>query len=215
MIGGSRIDLDLLAGVLHRPVIELLDDVELGAARRLLIESDGAFAFRHDLIRAALAASATAGRAALLHREAARFLNNRVDADPITVAHHAQLGGDLELAARSLRAAAVRAADRFDHATAEDLLDDAIRLHPDAEGWLDRARVRTRRGRYLEAYDDVARCSGAAALEVGAWASYFDRRFDQALQYAQDGELVADDPGIRARCLTVGGRTHHAAGDLE
>jgi hypothetical protein len=35
------------------------------------------------------------------------------------------------------------------------------------------------------------------------------------LQYAQDGELVADDPGIRARCLTVGGRTHHAAGDLE
>ena len=215
VIGGSRIDLDLLAGVLHRPVIELLDDVELGAARRLLIESDGAFAFRHDLIRAALAASATVGRAALLHREAARLLNNRIDADPIMVAHHAQLGGDLELASRSLRAAAVRAAERFDHATAEGLLDDAIRLHPDAEGWLDRARVRTRRGRYVEAYDDVARCSGAAALEVGAWASYFDRRFDQALQYAQDGELVADDSGIRARCLTVGGRTHHAAGDLE
>src|SRR5664279_2855845 len=163
VIGGSRIDLDLLAGVLHRPVIELLDDVELGAARRLLIESDGAFAFRHDLIRAALAASATVGRAALLHREAARLLNNRIDADPIMVAHHAQLGGDLELASRSLRAAAVRAAERFDHATAEGLLDDAIRLHPDAEGWLDRARVRTRRGRYVEAYDDVARSNQPSA----------------------------------------------------
>ncbi|HYN72152.1 MAG TPA: BTAD domain-containing putative transcriptional regulator [Nakamurella sp.] len=215
VIGGSRIDLDLLAGVLHRPVIELLDDVELGAARRLLIESDGVFAFRHDLIRAALAASATAGRSALLHREAARFLSDRIEADPIEVAHHAQLGGDLELAARALRAAAVRAAELFDHATAEGLLDDALRLHPDAEGWLDRARVRTRRGHYAGAYEDVARCSGAAALEVGAWASYFDRRFDQALQYAQDGELAADDPAVRARCLTVGGRTYHAAGDLE
>ena len=214
MIGGSRIDLDLLAGLLQRPVIELLDDVELGAARRLLIESDGSFAFRHDLIRAALAASATAGRSALLHREAARLLNHRIDADPIEVAHHAELGGDPGLAARALRTAAVRAAELFDHATAEGLLDDALRLHPDPECWLDRARVRTRRGRYPEAYDDVARCSGAAALEVGAWASYFDRRFDEALQYAQDGELAADDPGIRARCLTVGGRTHHAAGDL-
>jgi len=215
VLGGPRIDLDLLAGVLHRPVIELLDDVELGAARRLLTESDGAFAFRHDLVRAALAASATAGRSGLLHREAARLLNGRIAADPIEVAHHAELGGDLDLAARALRAAAVRAAELFDHATAEGLLDEAVRLHPDAEGWLDRARVRTRRGRYPEAYDDVARCSGAAALEVGAWASYFDRRFDQALQYAQDGELAATDLGIRARCLTVGGRTYHAAGDLE
>jgi hypothetical protein len=193
----------------------LLDDVELGAARRLLIESGGAFAFRHDLIRVALAASATAGRQALLHRAAAHLLHSRTDADPIEVAHHARLGGDTALAARSLRAAAVRAAEQFDHATAEGLLDDALRPHPDADGWLDRARMRTRRGRYAEAYEDVARCSGAAALEVGAWASYFDRRFDQALRFAQDGELAADDPGVRARCLTVGGRTYHAAGDLE
>jgi len=193
----------------------LLDDVELGAARRLLIESGGALAFRHDLIRVALAASATAGRQALLHRAAAHLLHSRTDADPIEVAHHAQLGGDAALAARSLRAAAVRAAEQFDHATAEGLLDDALRPHPDADGWLDRARMRTRRGRYAEAYEDVARCSGAAALEVGAWASYFDRRFDQALRFAQDGELAADDPGVRARCLTVGGRTYHAAGDLE
>ena len=171
VIGGPRIDLDLLAGVLHRPVIELLDDLEVGAARWLLVESDGVFAFRHDLICAALAASATAGRSALLHREAARFLDVRTDADPIEVAHHARLGGDLELAARALRQAAVRAAELFDHTTAEGLLDDALRLHPDSEGWLDRARVRTRRGRYAEAYEDVARCSGAAALEVGAWAS--------------------------------------------
>ncbi len=212
---GPSIDLDLLAGVLRRPVIELLDEVERATARRLLIEDAGVFVFRHELVRAALAASATAGRSALLHRQAARFLAGRPHADPIEVAHHAQLGGDLELAASSLRAAAVRAAEGFDHATAEALLDDALRLHPDVDGWLDRARVRTRRGHYAGAYEDIGRCAGPAALEVGAWASYFDRRFEQALQFAQDGELAADDPAVRARCLTVGGRTHHAAGDLE
>jgi tetratricopeptide (TPR) repeat protein len=132
------------------------------------------------------------------------------------VADHARRGGDLELAAASLRAAAARAAERFDHATAESLLDDALSLHGDAVGWLDRARVRTRRGRYAAAYEDVelARSLGARALEVGAWASYFDRRFDQAIAFATDGATIAEDDAVRARCLTVAGRTHHAAGDL-
>ena len=76
--------------------------------------------------------------------------------------------------------------------------------------------MRTLRGHYEAAYEDVERAApaGAAALEVGAWASYFDRRFEQAVQFAQDGELAAEDPSVRARCLTVGGRTRHAAGDL-
>ena len=34
---------------------------------------------------------------------------------------------------------------------------------------------------------------GAAALEVGAWACYFDRRFAQAAQFAADGALAASD----------------------
>jgi tetratricopeptide (TPR) repeat protein len=132
------------------------------------------------------------------------------------VAHHARLGGDLALAARSLRTAAERAAERFDHAAAEALLDDALRLDPDPDGWLERARVRTRRGRYGEALQDVERAAraGAAALEVGAWACYFDRRFAQAAAFAADGALAAADPATRSRCLAVGGRTRHAAGDL-
>jgi hypothetical protein len=53
-----------------------------------------------------------------------------------------------------------------------------------------------------------------AALEVGAWASYFGRHFAQAAQFADDGAMAAADPATRARCLAVGGRTRHAAGDL-
>ena len=213
---GSGLDIDLLAAVLGRPAVELLDDAERAAARQFLADNDGTFSFRHELVREALAAGTTAGRAALLHRQAGRVLARRPAADPLTVARHARLGGDLELAARALRDAAARAAERFDHAAAEALLDDALSLHPEPRGWLARARVRTRRGRYADALGDVERALPAdpAALEVGAWASYFGRRFAQAAQFADDGAMAAADPATRARCLAVGGRTRHAAGDL-
>lgn len=214
---GARLDLDLLAAVARRPVIDVLEEVERAVAGRLLVDDEGTFWFRHELVRAALEASASLARRSLVHREAGRVLRLRPDADPVEVADHARRGGDIELAARSLRAAAARASQRFDHETAEELLDDALALNGNAEGWLQRARTRTLRGRYGAAYEDVERAApaGAPALEVGAWASYFDRRFERAAQFARDGALAADEPGVRARCLTVGGRTQHAAGDLD
>ena len=213
---GPELDVDLLAAVLGCPVIALLDDAERAVGQQFLVEDGGIFRFRHELLREALAASATAGRAALLHRQAGRVLDRRPGADPLTVANHARLGGDLMLAARALHDASAQAAERFDHAAAEALLDDALQLHPDQDGWLARARVRTLRRRYPEALQDVERAAtaGAAALEVGAWASYFGRDFAQAAQFAEDGALAAADAATRARCLAVGGRTQHAAGDL-
>ena len=216
---GPELDADLLAALLGRPVVALLDDAEQAVAKQFLVEDDGIFRFRHELVREALAASATAGRAALLHRQAGRVLDRRPGTDPLTVAGHARLGGDLVLAARALRDASAQAAERFDHTEAEALLDDALRLSPGPEGWLARARVRTLRRRYAEALEDVERAlgteaAGAAALEVGAWASYFGRQFAQATQFAEDGALAAEDATTRARCLAVGGRTRHAAGDL-
>ncbi len=214
---GQELDVDLLAAVLGRPLVAVLDDAERAAAGQLLVEQDGTFRFRHELVREALAASATPGRLALLHRQAGRVLAQRPAADPATVAYHARLGGDLELAARALRDAAARAAERFDHAAAEALLDDALLLHPEPDGWLARARVRTRRGRYPEALADVERAAaaGPAALEVGAWACYFGRRFGQAAQFAEDGALAAADPADRGRCMAAAGRIHHAAGHLD
>jgi DNA-binding SARP family transcriptional activator len=213
---GPELDIELLAALLGRPAVDLLDDAERAAAQQLLAADGGTFRFRHELVREALAASATVGRAALLHRQAGRVLARQPYADPAMVAYHARLGGDLVLAARSLRTAAERAAERFDHAAAEALLDDALALHPEPAAWLERAQVRTRRRRYQSALEDVERAAaaGAAALEVGAWACYFDRRFAQAAQFAADGALAAADPAIRSRCLAVGGRTRHAAGDL-
>ena len=239
---GPELDVDLLAALTGRGVVEVLDDAAQAADRQFLAEDGGVFRFRHELVREALAASASAGRAALLHRQAGRVLARRPGVDPATVAGHARLGGDVALASAALCDAAARAAERFDHAAAEALLDDAVRLDPQPGAWLARARVRIRRGDYDAALRDVDRAAtaagsaagagfsgpaqaataataaqaatAAAALEVGAWASYFGRRFTQAAQFAADGALAASDVPARARCLAVGGRIEHAAGDL-
>ncbi|HEY2834539.1 MAG TPA: BTAD domain-containing putative transcriptional regulator [Sporichthyaceae bacterium] len=213
---GPRLDVDLLATILGSSSLTMLDHAELAARRGLLIEDGGQFRFRHELVRGALTADATAGRVALLHREAGRAMAGRPDADPLTLAEHARLGGDRPLAARSLVVAASRAGERFDHATAERLLDEALQLHPHGEARRARAHVRTRRGRYADALADVeaAQADGIDAQEVGAWAAYFDRDFDLAISYARAGELTAADPAVRVRCLMVGGRTLHARGEL-
>ena len=158
---GPDLDVDLLAAVLGRPAVALLDDAEEAVAKQFLVDQGGMFRFRHELVREALAASATAGRAALLHRQAGRVLDRRPGADPLIVAGHARLGGDLALASRALREASARAAECFDYAAAEALLDDAMRLDAGPDGWLARARVRTLRGRYAEALADVERARPA------------------------------------------------------
>jgi DNA-binding SARP family transcriptional activator/tetratricopeptide (TPR) repeat protein len=212
---GPPIDLDLLATVLHQPPVNILDGVELATERGLLVEDAGEFAFRHDLVRSALAEGTTTSRARVLHREAGRALRSRTDADPVRVAEHARLGGDAVLAGESLRVASARAADRFDPSTAEALLNQSLQLHPDAQTQVARARVRTLRGDYPGALADVeaARATRADALEVGAWAAYFGRDFAAAVRFASDGAVAAEG-AARARCLMIGGRTHHARGDL-
>lgn len=213
---GADLDVDLLAAVLGRPALDVLGDLEVATGRNLLVEMSGRYAFRHALVRQALAESTRPGRSALIHRAAGRVLAARPDADPLRVAEHARLGGDVAQAARSLRTAASRAAERFDHRTTADLLDESLRLLPDDETRLARARARIRLGRYADADADVLASpgSGAARFEVGAWAAYFDRRFDDAIRFARDGELAAEDDSVRTRCQIAGGRTLHARGDL-
>ncbi|GAA3817225.1 ATP-binding protein [Nocardioides panacisoli] len=214
---GGDLDVELLAGVLGRSALDALSDVEHAVRSGLLVDEAGRHRFRHDLVREALVTGTSPGRAQLLHREAGRTLAMRTSADPAAVAEHARLGGDLPLAAAALERAAVRAAERFDHATAEALLDEALRLAPDDETRVARARVRIRRGRYAEAEADALEATGAGAerWETAAWAAYFDRRFDDAIAYADDGALAAGEPTTRTGCLVAAGRVLHARGDLD
>jgi len=216
---GPVIDLDLLAAVTRQPAMTLLDHLEEGVRRGILEEGGDSFRFRHALVREALAASASPVRQALLHREAGRALAARPQPDPLTLAHHARLSGEVEVAAAALMQAGEIAATRFDHASAEGLLDEAMALRDSAEGRLARARIRVLRGRYDDARDDAraARSAGggARAVEMAGAAAYYRRELAEARDLADEGLDIAVDAPARAACLVLSARALHALGDLD
>lgn len=215
---GDEVDVDLLAGVLGATVSTLLEHLDVGIRTRIIEERTGAMAFRHELVREALVAGTTAARRALVHREAARVLHDRLHHDPLQVAWHAQHGGDLQMANDALVEAAAVAFDRYDVVLAEELLGRAIGLVDDAGARLARARVRIARWDIAGARSDTARAldlgSGPQGLEVAAWVEYYRRDYDLAFRYAEEAVASSDDAGLRASCLAMSGRVLHARGDL-
>ena len=160
------------------------------------------FVFTHALVREALASTLSSSRAAFCTgRRLARW---RADpgADPLAVARHARLGGELSQASSLLVDAARVAVSRFHHAESLSLLDEAIALDDTAPARLERARVHSMLAHYDSATADlqVARelGAGAEALEVAAWSAHYQRRFDEALTFADRGAHEATDPEIRA-----------------
>ena len=79
---GPQVDLDLLAAVTGVPAAELLDHLEEGVRRRILTEEGATFAFRHALVREAVAATASGSRQAYIHRTAGRALQARLGCRP-------------------------------------------------------------------------------------------------------------------------------------
>jgi DNA-binding SARP family transcriptional activator len=216
---GATVDLDVLASVTGTAAGTLLDHLEEGVRRRFLVEAGPSFQFRHLLVREALAATVSGSRAAYVHRETGRALAARPVVDPMAVAHHARLGGDVGLASEMLVRAARMAVLRFDPAEALGLLDEAIALDDTATARLERARIRSMTGAYAGADGDVAAArrlgSTADALEVAAWSAHFQRRFDDALRLADEGAAAAVDGDLRTSCLALGGWVSLVSGDLD
>lgn len=216
---GPEIDLDLLASVLDRSEVALLDDLDAAVRMRLLVERDSGFAFRHALVREALAADAGTTRSVVLHRQAARTLAARPGADPLVVAHHARLAGDDALVADALAAGAEIAVARHDHATALELSEEALGLVPQH---LAAARAGARAllagGRPADA---VALADAvdpgeldADLVYVRAYAFHHRRVFAQSRRLADKAAALAIDPRTRALALGLSGHTHHADGDV-
>lgn len=217
---GPGVDLDLVSAVLDASPSTLLDHLEEGVRRHLLIEDGHGFRFRHPLIRDALCAATGTGRTALLHRQAARSLNARGKrADPLDIAHHARLGGDLTLAAHALADAGDLAAARYDHDEALRLFDEALQTADEPALRLRRARVALPAGRFQEAAADagtaLAGGVGAEGMEVAAIAAYLLRDFRRCRRLSEDGARLAGEPRLRTSCLALAGRVSHVDGDLD
>lgn len=216
---GPDLDLDVLAEVLRRPAVELLDDLEEGVRRRLLVEDPSGFRFRHALVREALASDVGPTRRALLHRETARALQARGTGDPLVLASHARAGGVADIAADAFARAAQIAAGRQAHAEALRLAEEALRSSPQhPAGSLLRARALLVLGRYDDAAAAAASAAtngaGPAALQVGGLAAHYQRDWDRATELTDRAAATADDPDLRAASLAASAHTRHAAGDL-
>ena len=160
---GPDVDLDVLSGVTGLAPHELINHLEQGVRRRFLVERGPRFEFAHALVREALAATVGAARTAFIDREAARVLF-AVRPDPLSVARHARLGGDLVGAAEALVAAAHIAVSRFEAAEALRLLNDAIALDETAKARVERARVLTMLNRNDQVAVELQRAKESAQV---------------------------------------------------
>ena len=215
---GPDCDLELIANVEARPVVDVLTHLEAAAEAGLIVERGSRFEFRHQLVREALEAATGAARRALVHQQAARALAGRPRPDPLAVALHARAGGEAVLASTSFVAAAAAAAARFDVEAAEGHLAAALALAPSPEAYTARARVRIARRAFDDSASDarqaIALGGGASALEVAGWVSYYQRRYDEARAYADEAVARSTDLAVRGSALALAGRIRHALGDL-
>lgn len=216
---GATVDVDLLADVTGRPLGEVLDQLDAAVAQQLLTATPDGYAFVHDLHREALAHAVTPARATALHRAAAHALAARQLAAPGRLSHHALAGGDGELAAGALAAAAEVAAVRYENAAALALLDRAVALAPTPQRRLQRARALVLVGSYAEADAEALAADTAAtrpaALEVRALSAYLARDIDAALALAREAAATATDPELAAGCLALAARIALGRGDLD
>ncbi len=215
---GSSMDLDLLAAVVGSPSLEVLEHLDLGVRQAFLVEREGSLAFRHDLVRLAVAAEAGSARRAWLHRRAAELLRARPDAPPLDLARHAREGGDRVLAAEGLAHAAQVAVARLDLPGAERLLDEAILLHDAGPLRLQRSRVRLTRGD-LDGADADAQVAMASdetgeALELRTWVARNRHDLDTAILLGRAAAVAAVDDTIRASSLIAVAFAHRGNGDL-
>ena len=215
---GGDIDLDLLSDVLRVPAVVLLEHLEAAVGAGLLVERGAGFAFRHELEREELDASAGAARRALVHRNAARALAGRAAPDPLAVAVHARLGGDLDLAIESFTRAADIALARYDLEAAAALVDAALALGEAPSAYAMRARLRMTTSRLDDAAEDARRAvagdGGSEALEVAGWVAYYRRRYDEALAFAEAAGERGATPAVQVSSLSLAGRVRHGAGAL-
>jgi tetratricopeptide (TPR) repeat protein len=215
---GAGIDLDLLAAVAGLPPLDVLGHLDTGVRQAFLTDQGGTLAFRHELVRLAVAADAGTARRAWVHRRAAEVLCQRSDAPPLDVARHARECGDRALAARALADAADLALGRLDLPGAERLLDEAIRFDDRAPVRLRRSRVRMSRGDLdgadADAEHAMATDDTGEALELRAWAARNRHDLDGAVRLGRAAAAAASDPAIRASSLIAVAFGHRGNGDL-
>ena len=198
----------------------MIERLEAAAGAGLLVERGAGFRFRHGAMREALQTAVGPARRALLHRHAARALDQRPHGDPLAVAVHARLGGDDAIAARAFAEAAAVSLGRADLAGAEAQLRASLRAADAASAHESLARVLMIAQRFDEADSEATL---ALAMGAGPSASGGRRlggvlpaplRPRPAVRRRGRGRGPNPSSAVHASALALGGRIRHGTGDL-
>ena len=215
---GATIDLDLLAAVLGAAPLDVLEQLDVGVRQAFLAEREGALAFRHELVRLAVAAGARRARRAWLHRRAAEVLRLATGRAAARAGPARPRGRRPGAGGRGAGARRRRRPGRLDLAGAERLLDEAIELHDTGPLRLRRSRVRMSRGDLdgadADAEPAMATDETGEALELRAWAARNRHDLDGAVRLGRAAAAAATDPTIRASSLIAVAFGHRGNGDL-
>lgn len=215
---GAIDDVDLLADVARTTAIDVIEHLERAVTAGLLTEWGSGFEFRHAVVREAVASTVGVARRALLHRNAARVLDERPQRDPLGIAVHARLGGAMDIAAGAFAEAADVSLARADLEGAEAHLRASIHACESAAARTALARVLMTSQRWDEAAVEAERAialgAGPEAFEVAGWIEYYRRDYGRAQRFADEAvERSLDASPVLASALALGGRIRHGAGD--
>ncbi len=225
---GHRIPFDLLADVAGADEDELIAVLRDLVTRGVLVESgDDEFAFRHALVREAIAGQMLGRQRRRLHEVALDVLLGSGASDPAMVAHHARGAGrydDLVAAARGgaalyLSIGSAYQALQLAEMGLEEASDDVELLGAAARaawlaGLLDDAQRYSRRWHRLA----VAATDRAESLYLLVRLAWESREFDAMRELTQDIEILIAElpPGAgQARAMTAIAQSAYLRDDLE
>jgi DNA-binding CsgD family transcriptional regulator/tetratricopeptide (TPR) repeat protein len=127
---GTRIERALLVPILAECGASMEDCLATG----VLIPDGMGLRFRHELVRLAVAAAVAPHRKADLHARLLTALEERGDADPAILAHHAEGAGDHKAVLRHAPEAAKRSSALGAHREAAAQFERALRCADDNDG---------------------------------------------------------------------------------
>lgn len=237
---GSSFDFDLVRRTAGRGEMEAIDALDQAVARQLLVEKPSGYRFQHALIRQTLELTLGPVRRHLLHRRAARALEQVQHQAAARIARHFDRGGDAERALHHYLQADEKARELFAWQEAEEiqncLLELMDRLDPDrshprylahrGQILTSRAHLRFLQGRLkdrdadLDSLAALAESSDDAELRLRTVlhrVRYLNLggRYRDAIARGEEGLGIArrlEDPVAQSRLLAHVGFAHYFLG---
>ncbi|MEM6436409.1 MAG: BTAD domain-containing putative transcriptional regulator [Cyanobacteria bacterium P01_D01_bin.115] len=196
---GRSFDPATVAQVADYPITQLLTAIEALEQQSIICPHTsrslpGNYSFTHDIVRQIVYDQLSTPRQQLIHQQIAHHLYQRIEVDPAIasdIAHHALLGGNIDLATRMSILAAQQSLQVFAYATAVEHVHKGIEAAQQLP-----ARDRIQRQAKLLNLGSLAGVQGVTAVQLTEWAQ-------QRLVEAQAQQLPEAEANARESLMIL------------